>query len=314
MPATPGGAEGALPESVAEAGQRSPPLGPRRFPLGHPAREPHLHRHLSGQRDPEQPGHGLGFEPARTAAPYDDAHVPGHHPHPGRHPARRGHGPQLPRHHHQDEVQLRQHLGHGLVDPPGQVDHHHPAPAARGGQHRTHRGGRHDHPVPAVPAEHPQRMQFGKGLLQGSGTDAAPRTREVGPAQPFGGLAPEQDVHAAAERVPVDEDGPLPRAGGPECEGAGEGGGSGAAAPSDHTDGQGGASGALDHIGDAVDEEVLGVGQPEHLLRADLHGPLPHLGVVEIPADEEHPSRRGAPRTRRAASSPTSTSGADSQL
>ncbi|GAA3091521.1 hypothetical protein GCM10020254_40660 [Streptomyces goshikiensis] len=52
--------------------------------------------------------------------------------------------------------------------------------------------------------------------------------------------------------------------------------------------GEGRLPGAFHHIGDAVDEPALGVGEPQHLLGADLHRPLPHQGIVQLPADEEH--------------------------
>lgn len=300
MPAPLAGAEGPLPEAVAEAGQGSAPLRSRRLPLGHPPREPHLDGHLTGQRRPQQPCHVLRIEAARATAPYDDADVPGHHPHPGGHPARRGHRPQLARHHHQHQVELGQHLGHGLVHPARKVDHDDAAPTARSGHHRADGGRRHDHPVAAVPAEHPQLVQFGQGLLQRPGAHPAPGGREVRPAQPFGALAAEQYVHAAAQGVAVDEHGPLTGAGGPDGEGAGEGGGSRAAAAPDHPDGEGGPSGPFDDIGDPVHEPALGIGEQQHLLGSDLHRPLPHEGVVQVPSDEEDTSpARSAPHTTR---------------
>lgn len=63
----------------------------------------------------------------------------------------------------------------------------------------------------------------------------------------------------------------------------------------DHPDGEGGFPGPLHHIGDAVDEPALGIGEPEHLLGADLHRPLPHEGIVRVPADDQHPAPARSP-------------------
>lgn len=63
----------------------------------------------------------------------------------------------------------------------------------------------------------------------------------------------------------------------------------------DHPDGEGGFPGPLHHIGDAVDEPALGIGEPEHLLGADLHRPLPHEGIVRVPANDQHPAPARSP-------------------
>ena len=115
----------------------------------------------------------------------------------------------------------------------------------------------------------------------------------------------------AAQRIAVDEDGapPVPRRS--DGERAGQRGCSGPAPAADHADGERGPADALGHVGDPVDEPALGVGQPQHVVGADLDRPPPHLRVVLVPADEHHTPSAARPRARaRTASSPTSTSGA----
>ncbi len=64
--------------------------------------------------------------------------------------------------------------------------------------------------VAAVPTEHPERVQFGQGLLQGAAADPAARGGERGPAQALRRLAAEEYVESAAQRIRVHQEGAQP--------------------------------------------------------------------------------------------------------
>ncbi len=119
-------------------------------------------------------------------------------------------------------------------------------------------------------------MQLGQRLLQGTTADPPAGGGERGPAQPFGRLTAEEYVESATQRIGVHEERaqPLPRGG--DGQRARERGRSGPAPAADDAHGEGGPANALGHVGDAVDEPLLAVGQHQDVLGADLDGPPPH--------------------------------------
>lgn len=209
---------------------------------------------------------------------------------------------------------MSQGFGDPLVDPAREVDDHHSAESARGGEDRPHRLRRDHHLVVASPAQHPQPVERGQRVLKGSAPEPPLRLREIRPPHALGPFAAEQDVDAASQRVGVDQHRPPTGPRRAHGKGAGQRRRAGAAPAAHHADGERGPSHALGGIGDLIDEPALGIGQPQHILGSDLHRPPPYVRVVLVPADQHHPFLRPAPRHRAAASSPTSTIGARSQL
>ncbi len=46
----------------------------------------------------------------------------------------------------------------------------------------------------------------------------------------------------------------------------------------------------IGHVGDAVHQPLLAVGQDQHVICADLHGPPPDPGIVLIPPNQHDPT------------------------
>lgn len=69
-----------------------------------------------------------------------------------------------------------------------------------------------------------------------------------------------------------------------------------AAAPATHhRHGERGPPRAFRRVGELLDEPALGLGQPQHVFRADLDRLPPDIGRVLVPADEHHPAAAREP-------------------
>ena len=154
----------------------------------------------------------------------------------GHHPGRGRGGAQLGRDDDERVVGRLQRDHGGVVQLPGQVDHHEVATPSGGVDGRRHRRGGQRLQVAAVPGEHHQVTPAGQGPHQRRRVDPSVGAGERRPAQPFQLLPAEHQVEATAQRVGVDQQGAQPGPGGSHGEPAGEHARPGAAAPAEQRD------------------------------------------------------------------------------
>lgn len=136
-------------------------------------------------------------------------------------------------------------------------------------------------------------MQFGQGLLQCAAADPAARGGERRPAQAFDPLSAQEYIESATQWIRVHEQGAAPLARRGDGERAGQRGGSGTATPAEDADGECGPADSFSHVGNAVDQPLLAIGQHQDMVGSDLDGPPPDAGIVLIPADQHHSAPAG---------------------
>ena len=194
-----------LPELRAEAGERAASAAARWHSGVLGGQEVRIRGQFTDERQADAPGPPSARRDLPHTVPRATTRTsPSTMPNRGRHALGSRDRPQLARHHEQAEVELGQGFGHALVHPARQIDDHHPAEPARGSQDRPH-GLRGDgHLVATAPAQHPQSVERGQGLLQGPTTEAPLGVGEIRPPHALGPLSAEEDVDTSAQGVRVD--------------------------------------------------------------------------------------------------------------
>ena len=176
-----------------------------------------------------------------------------------------------------------------------EVDHDQLVGPSTGGQHGL--DGLDGDPgcVVAAPGQDRQPRHPRQSPVQGRRGDAAAGRTQVRPTRPAVALAPEDKVDATAERVAVDEQRQPSAARRGDGQRAGQRGRARPTASTDDRHDRPCRPKDLDGVGEAVGEPRLSVGQHEHVLRAELDGPLPDVLGRRVRRHQHDPRPTGQP-------------------
>ena len=130
-------------------------------------------------------------------------------------------------------------------------------------------------------------MHLGQGVGQCGSRDPPAGVTQVRPTQTAVVFAAEDQVEATAQRVTVDEQGPVAVSMRRDRQRAGEGGGAAATPATEDRDQRALWTAALGRVGQPIGQPALGIGQEDDVLGPHLDGLLPDVGVVEVSSEQD---------------------------